>query len=103
MYETGEGSLDDVTIYAKNYTNHENYTTIRDNFTNNLIREENDITIIELSQTVDLSSYTPACMARTSDATTFDGNTAWVYGKRSYIYFQSFELFQQAGVEMVIN
>ena len=42
---------------------------------------DNDITIIELAQAVDLNTYTPACMAKTSDTTTFDWKNAWVYGE----------------------
>ena len=41
----------------------------------------NDIAIIELAEEVDLSIYTPACLAKTSDNTTFDGKNAWAYGE----------------------
>ena len=51
------------------YTNHENY-----NF------PHNDIAIIELAEEVDLTTYPPACLAKSSNRTTFDGKTAWVYG-----------------------
>ena len=54
------------------YSNPENY---------NKVTTDNDITIIELAQEVDLNTYTPACMAKTSDTTTFDGKNAWVYGE----------------------
>ena len=68
----GEGSLSERTIDLTSYTNHENYneTTI-----------DNDIALIELAEAVDLNTYTPACMAKTSDTTTFDGKNAWVYGE----------------------
>ena len=75
MSTTGEGSLTEMTIDVTKYTNHENY----ENF--NEIYFDNDITIIELAEAVDLSTYTPACMAKTSDTTTFDGKNAWVYGE----------------------
>ena len=52
------------------YTNHESFS-----FPNN------DITVIELAQEVDLTTYTPACLAKTSDTTAFDGKTALVYGE----------------------
>ena len=42
---------------------------------------DNDIAIIKLAQEVDLTIYTPACMAKTSDTKTFDGKNAWVYGE----------------------
>ena len=67
MSTTGEGSLTEMTIDVASFTNHESYS-----FT------DNDITIIELAQEVDLTTYTPACMAKTSD--TFDGKMAWAYG-----------------------
>ena len=51
-------------------TNHEGY-----------VFPDNDIAIIELAQEVDLTTYTPACMAKTSDTNTFDGKNAWVYGE----------------------
>ena len=70
MSTTGEGSLTEMTIDVTTYTNHENYSN-----------PYNDITIIELAQEVDLTTYTPACMAKTSDTTTFDGKNAWVYGE----------------------
>ena len=53
-------------------TNHENYDSST---------TDNDIAIIELAQEVDLTIYTPACLAKTSDTTTFDGKKAWVYGE----------------------
>ena len=56
------------------YTNHEDFNTVT---------TDNDITIIELAQEVDLTTYTPACLAKTSDTTTFDGKTALVYGEFS--------------------
>ena len=68
---TGEGSLE-MTLDVASYTNHENY---------NKVTTDNDITIIELAQEVDITIYTPACVAKTSDTTTFDGKNAWVYGE----------------------
>ena len=66
------GSPTDITIDVTSYTNHEKF--IIDTY-------DNDITIIELAQAVDLNTYTPACMAKTSDTTTFDWKNAWVYGE----------------------
>ena len=67
---SGEGSLTELTIDVTKYTNHESYKT-----------SNYDITIIELAQAVDLTTYTPACLAKTSDTNTFDGKNAWVYGE----------------------
>jgi len=66
---TGEGSLTEKTIDVTKYTNHESFTM-----------PTNDIVVIELAEEVDLNVYTPACLAKTSDATTFDGKNAWIYG-----------------------
>ena len=40
----------------------------------------NDITVLELAEEVDINTYTPACLAQTSDTDTFNGKTAQVYG-----------------------
>ena len=71
LSSSGEGSLNEMTLDVANYTNHENY---------NSLTFDNDITIIELAQEVDLTTYTPACLAKTSDTTAFDGKSALVYG-----------------------
>ena len=68
MTTSGEGSLTEMTIDVTKYTNHENIF-------------DNDITIIELAEEVDLTTYTPACLAKTSDTTTFDGKNATAYGE----------------------
>ena len=60
-----------MTIDVTKYTNHEDFNTVT---------TDNDITIIELAQEVDLTTYTPACLAKTSDTTAFDGKSALVYG-----------------------
>ena len=70
MTTSGEGSLTEITIDVTKYTNHESFAM-----------PNNDITIIELAEAVDLNTYTPACMAKSSDTTTFDGKSAWIYGK----------------------
>ena len=62
-----------MTIDVTSFTNHENYAGSP--------TWDNDIAIIELAQEVDLTIYTPACMAKTSDTNTFDGKNAWVYGE----------------------
>ena len=72
MTTTGEGSLPEMTIDVASITNHENY----DSFTT-----DNDIAIIELAEEVDLTIYPPACLAKTSDTTTFDGKNAMAYGE----------------------
>ena len=40
----------------------------------------NDIALLLLDEEVDLTTYTPACLARTGES--FEGHLASVYGKR---------------------
>ena len=54
--------------------------TLHPNYNKDDLRDGYDIAILELEEELDLSVYTPACMARSSDATTFDGKTATVAG-----------------------
>ena len=75
MTTSGEGSLTEMTIDVTKYTNHENY----ENY--NEIYFDNDIALIELAEEVDLTTYTPACLAKTSDTATFDGKNATAYGE----------------------
>ena len=60
-----------IRISVKKYTNHEDF---------NKGTFHNDITVIELAEEVDLAIFTPVCMAKSSDSTTFDGQNALVYG-----------------------
>ena len=77
LSSSGEGSLTEMTVDLANYTIHENY---------NSITFDNDIAIIELAQEMDLTTYTPACLAKTSDTTTFDGKNATAYGEIMMIW-----------------
>ena len=72
--ESGEGDLIEKTIEVKNFTIHESYNYIETK------SNAHDICILELAEEVDLTTYTPACLAKSSDATTWDGKTALVYG-----------------------
>ena len=72
-----EGSLAEMTIDVTSITIHEDYDWRASN-------KDNDIAIIELAEEVDLTIYTPACLAKTSDTNTFDGKNAWVYGESYY-------------------
>ena len=69
----GEGGLAEVTIRVVKYTNHEGF---------NKKTFQHDISIIELAKEVDLTTYTPACLAKTSDTNTFYGKKALVYGEK---------------------
>ena len=39
-----------------------------------------DISVVELAEAIDLNTFTPACMAKSTDAKTFDGKMATVVG-----------------------
>ena len=70
---TGETTIE-KTIGVANIFNHESYTTEGD------LDFINDITVLELEEELDLNTYTPACLAQTSDNDTFNGKMAQVYG-----------------------
>jgi len=70
---TGETSIPEKTISVSKITNHPSYAPAGGSL-------NNDITVLELSEAVDLNVYTPACLAQTSDESTFYGKTAQVYG-----------------------
>ena len=70
---SGEGSLKEITIDVRKIYSHESFKDTPPTGTPGY-----DIAVIELAQEVDLTTYTPACMAKTSD--TFDGKMAWAYG-----------------------
>ena len=69
----GEETLTPKTINIAKLTNHPDYNKAK-------IEDGNDIAVLELAEEVDLNVYTPACMAKTTDSTTFDGKTATVAG-----------------------
>ena len=62
---------------VKTIFNHESYKPATGSL-------NNDITVLELNEEVDLNVYTPACMAKTSDTATFDGKTAQVISMMIY-------------------
>ena len=70
LLTVGETSLE-KTVSVTKITVHENYGGADLN---------NDIAMLELGQELDLDVYTPACLAQTSDTSTFDGVTAQAYG-----------------------
>ena len=74
METDGEGSLTEKTIDVKKFINHEsfNYKETKS--------YDHDICILELAEEVDLATYSPACLAKSSDTTTWDGKNALVYG-----------------------
>ena len=83
---TGEGSLPEITVDLLD--------------TKMIIHEEydpwyykNDIALLELPQEVDLTIYTPACMARTSETSfTFSGKKAFAYGEITVFIWQEIKV-----------
>ena len=79
IFTSGETSLTEKQVAVVSLTHHDNYATA--------IGESSvgpwDLTVMELAEAVDLNMYTPACMAKTTDATTFDGKMATVAGRGS--------------------
>ena len=83
---TGEGSLPEITVdlLDTKMIIHEEY----DPWT-----YKNDIALLELPQEVDLTIYTPACMARTSDSpNAFHGKKAFVYGEITVFIWEEIEV-----------
>ena len=65
-------------INVRSYTNHPDY---RQQFgIQPVIEDGYDITILELEEELDMTIYTPACLAESDDYTFFDGKTATVAG-----------------------
>ena len=70
--DSTESILERKEIAVKQAIIHEEY---------NQTSSDNDIAVLELAEEVDLAVYTPACMAKTTDDTTFDDKKAWAYGE----------------------
>ena len=74
----GETSLTPKFVNVVKITNHPDYNQQIGQVS--VISDGHDITILELEEDLDLNTYTPACLAKTTDSTTFDGKTATVAG-----------------------
>ena len=69
LYERGETTLPEKQVDVVKLTHHPNYvTTIGES-----AAQPWDLTVVELAEAVNIGTYTPACMAKSTDATTFDG------------------------------
>ena len=76
IFTSGETSLTEKQVDVVSLIHHDNYQmTIGQQATGPY-----DLTVMELAEAVDLNMYTPACMAKSTDATTFDNKTAIVAG-----------------------
>ena len=67
----GEGVLKEKTVGVVKIFRHEKFNTYT---------IANDIAVLELSEDVDIETYTPVCMAKTSDSKSFYGKPAKTYG-----------------------
>ena len=74
----GETSLTPKFVNVVKITNHPDYN--QQIGQESVINDGHDITILELEEELDLNTYTPACLAKTTDSTMFDGKTATVAG-----------------------
>ena len=67
----GEGVLKEKTVGVAKIFRHEDYNP------KNMF---NDIAVLELSEDVDLETYTPVCLPKSSDTNVFYGTVAEAYG-----------------------
>ena len=74
----GETSLTAQFVNVIKITNHPDYN--QQIGQESVISDGHDITILELEEDLDLNTYTPACLAKTTDTTSFDGEMATVAG-----------------------
>ena len=92
---TGETIIPEKTVKVSKVFTHEKY---------NVTFNYNDIALLELAEEVDLDVYTPACMARATDVTTFDGMMAQVYGwGRTQVNDPGSKLLLEVDVPVVTN
>ena len=73
-----ETKLEEKFINVVNITFHPAYNQTFN--ATSVTRKGYDIAILELKETLDLNVYTPACLAKVTDRTTFDGKNATVAG-----------------------
>ena len=65
----GEGFLSELIIKVKKLVVHQDYGSY-----------DNDISLLYLTQEVDLATYTPACLPTAEDSTAYDGKMALTVG-----------------------
>ena len=73
----GEGSLNERKLTVRKLIIHPDFDYDRETGSTLF----NDISILYLDQEVDLSTYTPACLPKANDFTSFNGKMALVVGK----------------------
>ena len=70
LLDSTESKIPKKVVAVSEIINHPSYASATSN---------NDIALLKLSESVDLATYTPACLPSTGD--NFEGQKAWVYGK----------------------
>ena len=72
MTVTGETSLAERTLGVAEIRRHENFVSVGSNGNSDW-----DIAVLRLTEHLDLETYIPSCLARTSDRTAFDGDNKY--------------------------
>ena len=72
MTVTGETSLAERTLGVAEIRRHESFVNIGSNGNSDW-----DIAVLRLTEHLDLETYIPSCLARTSDRTAFDGDNKY--------------------------
>ena len=76
--KTGEEFLTRKNVHVKAI--HKHHKWVEPKIPGPMLSDGYDVAILELAEVLDLAMYTPACLPRSSDATTFDGKKATAVG-----------------------
>ena len=76
--KTGEEFLTRKNVHVKAI--HKHHKWVEPKIPGPMLSDGYDVAILELAEVLDLAMYTPACLPRSSDATTFDGKKATIVG-----------------------
>ena len=88
---TTESVIPRKTVLVSKIITHENYDADS---------SDNDVALLKLAEPVDLTVYTPACVAQTGD--NFVGKNAWVYGEESNVLTDN-DKYLKVGEELLLE